>query len=198
MRAPAGPPSLGSGRSPAGWTEDPLDERPDDVVRLEVGRIAKAHGLNGEVNVVLVSNREERLAAGSVLETDGGQLEVLSSRPHGDRWLVRFRGRTDRTSAESLRGLVLRAEPLDDPDELWVHELVGSRVLSADGVDRGIVESVQENPAADLLVLESGALVPVVFVVDGPTNGVVRVDTPDGLFELAADPPEADPTPGPA
>ena len=149
--------------------------------------------------MVLVSNREERLAAGSVLETDGGQLEVLSSRPHGDRWLVRFRGHTDRTSAESLRGLVLRAEPLDDPEELWVHELVGSRVVSADGVDRGIVESVQENPAADLLVLETGALVPVVFVVDGPTDGVIRVDVPDGLFELI-DPvaSEADPAAGPA
>jgi 16S rRNA processing protein RimM len=133
---------------------------------------------------VLVSNREERLAPGSVLETDRGDLQVESSRPHGDRWLVRFRGHTDRTAAEALRGLVLRAEPLDDPDELWVHELVGSRVVSADGVDRGVVESVQENPAADLLVLDSGALVPVVFVVDGPTDGVVHVDVPDGLFEL--------------
>ncbi len=133
---------------------------------------------------MLVSNREERLAPGSVLETDRGDLQVESSRPHGDRWLVRFRGHTDRTAAEALRGLVLRAEPLDDPDELWVHELVGSRVVSADGVDRGVVESVQENPAADLLVLDSGALVPVVFVVDGPTDGVVHVDVPDGLFEL--------------
>lgn len=151
---------------------------------LEVGRIAKAHGLNGEVNVMLVSNRDERVAPGSVLETDVGALEVLSSRRHGDRWLVRFDGHTDRTAADALRGLVLRARPLDDPDELWVHDLVGCRVLSADGVDRGVVESVQDNPAADLLVLDSGALVPVVFVVDGPTDGVVHVDVPPGLFEL--------------
>lgn len=39
---------------------------------LEVGRIAKAHGLVGEVNVVLVSNRPERLDPGSVLHTDVG------------------------------------------------------------------------------------------------------------------------------
>ena len=36
----------------------------------------------------------------------------------------------------------------------------------------------------DLLVLDTGALVPVVFVVGTPTDGVVQVDTPDGLFEL--------------
>ncbi|UDY38039.1 ribosome maturation factor RimM [Dermatobacter hominis] len=153
---------------------------------LEIGRIAKAHGLNGEVNVALVSNRDERLAPGSVLSTDAGDLEVASSRRHGDRWLVRFAGHDDRTAAEALRGLVLRAEPLDDPDELWVHELVGCRVVSADGVDRGEVTAVQENPAADLLVLDSGALVPVVFVVDGPADGVVHVEVPDGLFELGS------------
>ena len=53
---------------------------------LEVGRIAKAHGLNGEVNVVLVSNRPERLDPGSVLSTDRGELTVVSSRRHGERW----------------------------------------------------------------------------------------------------------------
>jgi 16S rRNA processing protein RimM len=131
-----------------------------------------------------VTDRLERLDPGSVLLTDRGPLEVSSSRRHQDRWLVRFRGHEDRAAAEQLRGLVLRAQPLDDPDELWVHELVGCRVVSADGVDRGTVESVQENPAADLLVLDTGALVPVVFVVDGPAHGVVHVDVPDGLFEL--------------
>jgi len=156
------------------------------VELLEVGRIAKAHGLNGEVNVVLVTNRTERLDRGSVLDSDVGALQVASSRRHGDRWLVRFVGHDDRTAAEALRGLELRAEPLDDPDELWVHELVGCRVRSGDGVDRGVVTAVQDNPAADLLVLDSGALVPVVFVVAGPTDGVVSVDVPDGLFELGS------------
>lgn len=131
-----------------------------------------------------MTDRSERLDPGSVLQTDRGPLEVSSSRRHQDRWLVRFRGHDDRNAADLLRGLVLRAEPLDDPDELWVHELVGCRVVSADGVDRGTVDSVQDNPAADLLVLDSGALVPVVFIVDGPADGVVHVDVPDGLFEL--------------
>jgi 16S rRNA processing protein RimM len=138
----------------------------------------------GEVNVVLISNREERLAPGSVLRTDRGDLEVAASRRHGERWLVRFVGHEDRNAAEALRGLVLRAEPLDDPEELWVHELVGCRVVSADGIDRGEVTAVQENPAADLLVLDTGALVPVVFIVGGPAEGVVHVDVPDGLFDL--------------
>lgn len=151
---------------------------------LEVGRITKVHGLRGEVVVLLTSDRTERLDPGSALDAEGRTLVVASSRPHADRWLVRFEGVERREDAEPLRGLVLAGEPLDDPEVLWVHELIGCEVRTVDGTSRGRIESVQDNPAADLLVLDTGALVPVVFVADGPTDGVVLVDVPDGLFEL--------------
>lgn len=152
--------------------------------RLEVGRITKAHGLRGEVVVFLTTDRSERVAAGSVLDTEQGPLRVRSSRPHQDRWVVTFEGVADRDAAEALRGLLLFAEPIEDPDALWVHELIGCTVRTPDGVDRGVIVSVIDNPAADLLALDTGALVPVVFVVGGPHDGVVEVDTPEGLFEL--------------
>ncbi|CAB4710684.1 unannotated protein [freshwater metagenome] len=65
-----------------------------------------------------------------------------------------------------------------------MHELIGCMVQTTDGTNRGRIESVMDNPAADLLVLESGILVPVVFALGGPVDGVLLVDTPDGLFEL--------------
>lgn len=151
---------------------------------LEVGRITKAHGLRGEVVVFLSTDRTERVAVGSVLITDRGELRVEASRPHQDRFIVSFAGIATREEAEAVRGLVLRAAPLEDPDALWVHELIGCRVLTPDGVERGTVESVLANPASDLLVLDSGAMVPVVFVVGRPRGGVLTVDTPPGLFEL--------------
>lgn len=151
---------------------------------LEVGRITKAHGLNGDVVVWLSSDRTERVTPGAVLGSDRGDLVVASSRPQQDRWVVHFEGVDSREAADLLRGLVLRAEPIDDPDALWVHELVGCVVRTADGIDRGTVENVLDNPAADLLQLDSGALVPVVFLVGTPADGVIVVDTPEGLFEL--------------
>lgn len=166
-------------------TEAPGDRGAGAPALLEVGRITKAHGLRGEVVVVLTSDRSERVAPGAQFSSDVGTLTVRASRPHQDRWVVAFEGRSDRDDADALRGLVLRAEPIDDPDELWVHDLIGCVVRSADGVDRGVVDAVMDNPAADLLVLDSGALVPVVFVVGRPHDGVIDVDTPEGLFELA-------------
>ena len=154
---------------------------------LEVGRIVKPHGLRGEVVVELTSNRTERVAPGSVLAAAAGPLEVERSRPFEatgpGRWIVAFRGVVDRSDAESLRGVVLLAEPVDDPDGLWVHQLVGSIVLDGTGTVIGTVEAVEANPASDLLVLDTGALIPLRFVV-GHSGGRLTVDLPDGLLDL--------------
>jgi 16S rRNA processing protein RimM len=151
--------------------------------RLEVGRIAKAHGLRGEVNVALTTNRAERVAPGSVLYDGHDDLVVVSSRPHQDRWIVVFDGVQTREAADALRGRVLWADPIDDPDALWVHELIGARVVEADGNERGVVEALQSNPASDLLVLDTGALVPLVFFT-GRAAGVITINPPEGLFDL--------------
>ena len=152
---------------------------------LEVGRITKAFGVRGEVLVALTSDRTSRLDPGSVLTTDRGDLTVVSAARHQDRWIVQFEGFHDRDAAETWRGTVLRAEPFheDDTDTLWVHELVGASVVLADGSAVGTVTSVEANPASDLLVLDGGALVPVVFVVDH-APGRVTIDPPEGLFDL--------------
>ena len=82
-----------------------------------------------------------------------------------------------------MQGARLYADPLDDPAELWVHEVIGRPVLDMDGHLCGVVESVQGNPASDLLVLDSGTLVPVRFVVEERDDALV-IDAPDGLFDL--------------
>lgn len=151
---------------------------------LEVGRIDRAHGVRGEVVVTLWTNRTERLEEGAVLVADLGEITVAEARAFQQRWIVRFAEISDRNAADSLRGQTLRAEPISDPDELWVHELIGMMVCEGDGTERGRVEAVQENPASDLLVLESGTLVPLTFLVERSDDRLI-VDGPDGLFDEA-------------
>jgi 16S rRNA processing protein RimM len=154
----------------------------DDL--LEVGHIRRAHGLRGEVFVQLISDNDLRLAPGAELIAGDETLVVETSRVASNgRRVVKFAQIPDRTSAESYANRVLRARPLDDPDALWVHELIGARVVEVDGTDRGVCVSVLANPAADLLELESGALVPSNFVVSN-ADGVIVVDAPEGLFDL--------------
>ncbi|WP_419847029.1 ribosome maturation factor RimM [Candidatus Poriferisocius sp.] len=149
---------------------------------LEVGRIDRAHGIRGEVVVTLWTNRAERLEAGSVLCADPGEFTVAGARPFQHRWIVQFAEVRDRQAAESLRGQALKAEPIVDPDELWVHDLIGMMVCENDGTERGRVEAVQANPASDLLVLESGALVPLTFLLEHTGDRLI-VDVPAGLFD---------------
>ena len=155
---------------------------------LEVGRITRPHGLRGDVVVQLVTTELTRLDRGSVLHIADRALVVESARPHQQNWVVKFRDVDGRDAADELRGERLLAEPVEggDADEsLWVHELIGAEVVDAEGVARGRVEAVQQNPASDILVLDSGALVPLTFVLGWEERGSrLRVDPPPGLFEL--------------
>lgn len=148
-----------------------------------MGRVVKPHGIRGEVSVEAVTNRPElRFAAGVVLDSDDGPLEVLGGRPHQGRWLVTFAGVADRNAAEALRGRVLHAEPLDEDGALWVHDLIGCEVVDTTGRSYGPVEAVEANPASDLLVLSGERLVPLAFVVSQEPGRVV-IDPPAGLLE---------------
>ena len=130
------------------------------------------------------SEREERRAPGAVVSGPRGVLTVDAARHlSGSDWVVRYAEVADRTAAEAMHGAVLSAEAIDDPDELWVHQLFGAVVVDQDGCERGRVAEVQEGVAADLLVLDTGHLVPVTFVV-AHAPGRIEVDAPDGLFDL--------------
>jgi 16S rRNA processing protein RimM len=149
---------------------------------LEIGHVRRAHGVRGQVNVELTTDRAERVAPGARWFARGGWLTVAAASRHHDRWLVTLDEVADRVSAQRYTNAAVYAEPLDDPDELWVHDLVGADVVETDGTARGRCVAVVENPAADLLELDSGALVPVVFIVDH-TGGRIVIDPPAGLFD---------------
>ncbi len=149
---------------------------------LEVGRIAKPHGLRGEVIVSLSTDRTERLDAGSVLETDRGPVTVVSAVPHQHRWRVQFEGCSSREDADALHGLVLRAAPLDDPDVWFIHELIGLPVVLTDGAAVGTCTAIAENPAYDMVEIDGAILVPMPFVTE--VGETITIDPPDGLLDL--------------
>ena len=95
---------------------------------------------------------------------DGRSSRCVRSSSHQGRFIVTFDGVIGIDAAERLRDTVLSAPPLDDPDALWIHDLIGagSRTRWIGARDGG---SVEANPASDLLVLDGGALIPLRFVI---------------------------------
>lgn len=161
----------------------PADTEPPEPALLEIGRIGKAHGLRGEVTALITSDREERTSPGAVWELDRGPFTVKAIRPHQQRWIATLDGVNTREEAEALRSQVIRAPGIDDPEALWVHDLIGATVATPDGRTWGEVVTVLDNPADDLLELGDGTLIPVQFVTDdsGLPDQVV-VDPPEGLL----------------
>ena len=168
-------------------------------MQLVVGRIAKAHGVTGEVAVAVRTDAVElRFAPGTTLETDPperGPLTVSRTRWHSGWLLVVFDAVPDRTAAEALRGTLLVADsstsPAPDDDEFWDHDLEGLAVVTTTGETVGSLSAVLHPPGTDLLAVTrpdgSEVLVPfvkaLVPVVDVAAGRIV-IDPPDGLLEL--------------
>jgi 16S rRNA processing protein RimM len=172
-----GPTGRSSGRANGRRTEPPPGW-------LSVGHLRRPHGLKGDIFVQLTTDRSDRAQAGSVFFARGQDITVTESRVAGNgRIIARFDAIADRTEAERWINTELFAEPIDDPDALWVHEMIGCVVVDQLGLERGRCVVVLANPAAEILELDTGSLVPTNFVVS-VADGIIRVDVPDGLFEL--------------
>lgn len=172
-------------------------------MELVVGRVAKSHGVRGELVVeIRTDDPEARFAPGAVLlgrppraRAGGTEFTVESAREHSGRLLVRLRGVDDRSAADALRGTLFLVDsadlpPSDDPDEFYDHELEGLAVRLTDGTAVGTVTEVLHSAAGELLSVraEDGrellvpfvtAIVPTVSVADG----VVVIDPPEGLLD---------------
>lgn len=116
---------------------------------IVIGRVAKPHGIRGEVVVVSQSEVEGRFAPGVELAVGPTTRIVASSRPHAGRLLVSFEGITDRNAAEGLRGQTIVAPPADlaATDVYYAHELVGMDVVTEDGRWLGEVVEIMELPS---------------------------------------------------
>jgi 16S rRNA processing protein RimM len=144
---------------------------------VAVGRITRAHGVHGELAVLVLSDVVGRFDPGAtVWLEDGRPLTIASSRPHKDRLLVRFQQVGDRAAAEALHRAVLvvpeSASPALPEGSWWDHQLVGCRLQTDTGRDLGTVREVIHTPANDVWSAvddaETETLIPVLkdVVVD--------------------------------
>jgi 16S rRNA processing protein RimM len=122
---------------------------------IGVGRVGRAHGLDG---AVYVDGHGGGVSLRPGLEvTVGGVPAVIAERRGTDlRPIVRFDLATDRTSAEALRGreVEVAASELPPPDDAageYAHvDLVGCSVFAGDR-ELGAVADVLAYPANDVL-----------------------------------------------
>ena len=171
-------------------------------MELIVGRVAKAHGVTGELVVyVRTDDPELRFAPGATLRAKASDHRernyvVAAVRPHGNRILLRLEGVADRDAADGMRGslFVIDSEdlpPIDEPDTFYDHQLEGLLVRTTAGRDIGTVAEVLHTAGGELLAVDRAdageLLVPFVTAIVTSVSldtGVVEIDPPEGLLEL--------------
>ncbi|HEY9265091.1 MAG TPA: ribosome maturation factor RimM, partial [Mycobacterium sp.] len=163
-------------------------------MELVVGRVAKAHGVTGEVVVdVRTDDPDARFARGKTLRgraSRGGserEYTIESVREHTGRLLVRLAGVVGRDAADALRGTLFVVDsddlpPITEPDEFYDHQLEGLRVRTVTGDHVGTVAEVLHTAAGELLSVTSAEgleiLVPFVSAI------VTTVSLADGVVEI--------------
>lgn len=164
-----------------------------------VGRIARTHGLRGEVIVNLETDfPDERFYPGAELFVARGavmtRLTLAGVRFHQGRPIIAVTGIDSIDAAQELSGLDLRVPPeqlLPLPaGTFYRHDLVGCRVETSVGRTVGIVKEVEGSLAASRLVVVSGdreILIPlaseICTAIDAEGKRIV-IEPPEGLLEL--------------
>jgi 16S rRNA processing protein RimM len=171
---------------------------------LIVGKVAKPHGVHGDVLVDIITDFPERLRAGvqfGVGPENGPTTfqEVYAVRLHGGRWLLSVRGVRSREPIDAWRGeyLFLPEQSLDELPEgyYYEHHLVGLRCETPSGEPLGDVTAMDGSGGQTRLVVRRGRrefLVPyvpsLVAEVDMAGRRVVLTPIPgllDDDFETA-------------
>lgn len=163
-------------------------------MQVVIGRIGRAHGIRGELNVEIRTDEpDRRFAAGASVTCGSRGLTVRAARHHSGRLVVSFVEIRDRNAAEELHGQVIEVDidpndrPADD-DEFYDHQLVGLTVHVGDRVV-GEVSAVVHGPHQDTLIVNAeGTEVLVPFVAElvpevAIDDGFIRVVDLAGLLD---------------
>jgi 16S rRNA processing protein RimM len=166
-----------------------------------VGRIARAHGIRGQVIVNPETDfPEERFQPGAevFVERKGSiePLRITTVRFHRDRPVIGFEGVDTMNDAEALAGYEMRV-PVDrlaplPPHTFYRHDLIGCVVETTSGRQVGSVVDVEGSIGGSRLVIDGASgeiLVPLVADICRQVDTVAKrivIDPPDGLLDLNA------------
>ena len=146
---------------------------------VTLAAIVGAHGIGGEVRLKLFAEGPESLARQKTVHVGDRALTLKSVKAGGGAPIARFAEITDRTGAEALRGQLVTvprsALPPLEEGEYYHADLIGLPCVDETGAELGVVVSVENFGAGDILEIEK---------LDGKR---VMVSFREGIADLADD-----------
>ena len=125
-----------------------------------VARVSGAFGVKGEVRIRTYTDNPLAVMNFRELWRANGQpgLTLISGRSFKEGLIARAKDVDSKEAADALKGLDLYAPrstlPPTDEDEFYLTDLIGLRAEAPDGAPLGVVKSVQNYGANDVLEIE--------------------------------------------
>ena len=133
--------------------------------RIALGAIRKPHGVRGEASVDPWTEFERFSEVHDVTlvspdESDTRSVKIEAARAHGGRALLKFSGIETPEEMALYRGWTIeipesQARKLE-PDEYFLHDLIGLTLIDESGAERGRVVDAYEGGGGVLLEVEHG------------------------------------------
>ncbi|MCS6869932.1 MAG: ribosome maturation factor RimM [Anaerolineae bacterium] len=162
---------------------------------LTVARVARPHGIRGALRVQALTSTPQRMGdlVTIYLSSTPERAETLRAytvarcqHDKGDQWLMFLEGVESREAADRLRGQYILvtlqdAVPLAE-DEIYLFQVIGLTVVTAEGTVLGRVVNIIETGANDVYVvhgeLYGEVLIPAIESV------VRRIDVENGVMHV--------------
>lgn len=135
---------------------------PQPVPYLIIGRVLKPWSYRGELKIEILTDYPNRFASLQkvYLGDDAKPFLVERAHLHGKHVLLKLQGIDSTEAAAKLRDQlvhVARQDAVELPKgQHFIHELIGLRVITTEGVTLGTIEEVIDTRANDVYVVRDG------------------------------------------
>lgn len=161
----------------------------DRTTLVTVGRVARPHGVRGELRVVPDTDFPQRLLtlreAVLLKEEQATAVQIEAVRPHGSDFLVKIDGIKSVEQAQAWRGALVAVPRADTvplpPGRYYVFDVLGLRVETESGRVLGTVSRILRTGGNDVYVVRGASgevLIPAVSSV------VVSIDVAAGKMVI--------------
>lgn len=132
------------------------------VEYFEIGQIANTHGIKGELKIVPLTDDPERYGKLKWVYVDNrgilNKYNIESVRYFKNFVILKFREIIDMTSAEKLKGLMIKIDRKDavklPNDTYFICDLIGCEVAEENGNIVGVIKNILKTGSNDVYVVE--------------------------------------------
>jgi 16S rRNA processing protein RimM len=151
--------------------------------QVELGRVIGAYGIKGWIRLFSYADPIEKILSYRTWSLAGREWKVIEGHAHSGAVVASLEGLSDRDAAAALEGQVIgvprSALPKARKGEFYWTDVLGSEVVSTQGVTLGRLQSLTDNGAQDVMVVkgERERLIPFVVgpIVIGVDAGAKRI-----------------------